>query len=41
MQIFQPVKVENYQFMDSGLNQYELLLVFILEMMKKMTRYIL
>ena len=28
MQIFQPVKVENYQFMDSGLNQYEPLLVY-------------
>lgn len=28
MQIFQPVKVENYQFMDSELDQCEPLLVY-------------
>lgn len=29
MEVFKPIKVENYQFMDSGLNQYEPLLLYI------------
>lgn len=29
MEVFKPIKVENYQFMDSGLDQYEPLLLYI------------
>lgn len=29
MEVFKPIKVENYQFMDSGLGQYEPLLLYI------------
>lgn len=29
MEVFKPIKVENYHFMDSGLNQYEPLLLYI------------
>lgn len=29
MEVFKPIKVENYQFMDSGLDQYEQLLLYI------------
>ena len=31
MEVFKPIKVENYQFMDSGLDQYEPLLLYIKE----------
>lgn len=33
MEVFKPIKVENYQFMKNGLNQ------FTLKMMKKKVRY--
>lgn len=29
MEVFKPIKVENYQFMNSGLDQYEPLLLYI------------
>lgn len=29
MEVFKPIKVENYHFMDSGLDQYEPLLLYI------------
>ena len=29
MEVFKPIKVENYQFMESGLDQYEPLLLYI------------
>lgn len=29
MEVFKPIRVENYQFMDSGLDQYEPLLLYI------------
>lgn len=29
MEVFKPIKVENYRFMDSGLDQYEPLLLYI------------
>lgn len=29
MEVFKPIKIENYQFMDSGLDQYEPLLLYI------------
>lgn len=29
MEVFKPIKVENYHFMDSGLNEYEPLLLYI------------
>ena len=29
MEVFKPIKVENYQFMDSGLDQYEPLLLYV------------
>lgn len=29
MKVFKPIKVENYHFMDSGLDQYEPLLLYI------------
>ncbi len=29
MEVFKPIKVENYHFMDSGLGQYEPLLLYI------------
>lgn len=28
MEVFKPIKVENYQFMKNGLNQYEPVLVY-------------
>lgn len=37
MEVFKPIKVENYQFMKNGLNQYW----FTLKMMKEKARYIL
>ena len=29
MEVFKPIKIENYQFMNSGLDQYESLLLYI------------
>lgn len=29
MEVFKPIKIENYHFMDSGLDQYEPLLLYI------------
>lgn len=34
MEVFKPIKVENYQFMDSGLDQYEPLLLYIKDNIK-------
>lgn len=31
MEVFKPIKVENYQFMKNGLNQYEPVLVYFKE----------
>ena len=38
MEVFKPIKVENYQFVKNGLNQYQFTLKM---MMKKKARYIL
>ena len=35
MEVFKPIKVENYQFMDSGLDQYEPLLLYIKDDIEK------
>ena len=39
MEVFKPIKVENYHFMDSGLDQYEPLLLYIKDDVERNVAY--